>query len=192
MGCFHSQSAALLGRYPTALAFPTAWAQQHNPGFTFTTSYNCFSWPPYKDSLDTCLASETFLSCGGRFHYPFSVSLTLKPESCDQSSQVLLLAGAEPGPLLQLLPHQLSVVDVFFPFKLSFNSFSPVGSLARSCSKITTPFLFYLALRFSLNFLSPVHRNFYLQHCIFWCSSFHLNCILFISLSCFFFYCRSA
>lgn len=65
LGCFHSQSAALLGSSPTALALPTAWAQQQNPGFTFTASHNRLSWPPYKDSLDTtCLASETFLSCG--------------------------------------------------------------------------------------------------------------------------------
>ena len=81
LGWFHSLLAALLSRYPMALASPASWGLQGNPGFTFTASHNGLFRPPFRDTPDTCLTSAAFLR-----H-----SLTLKPEPCDWG---LLLAGA--------------------------------------------------------------------------------------------------
>jgi hypothetical protein len=43
---FHSLLAALLGNYPMALATPTYWGLQGNPGFIFTVPCNGVSGPP--------------------------------------------------------------------------------------------------------------------------------------------------
>ncbi|XP_026633038.1 phosphopantothenoylcysteine decarboxylase isoform X2 [Microtus ochrogaster] len=57
---------ALLGRYPVALASPTSWDLQGNPGFTCTTLGSGLCRPPFKDTSDTSLASAAFLSRGGQ------------------------------------------------------------------------------------------------------------------------------
>ena len=81
--------AALLGRYPMTLATLTSWVCQSNPGFNFTLSHNGLSTrPPFRDIPDTCLASVAL------FHNSFLLSLTLNPESCSRSCQILLLDGA--------------------------------------------------------------------------------------------------
>lgn len=53
------------------------------------------SRPVYRDTSDTCLASEAFISHGGRFHEPFLLSLTLNSETSGQHCQVLLLVRVE-------------------------------------------------------------------------------------------------
>lgn len=68
------------------------------PGLTFTASCNVLSVPPCRDTPDTRLAPEAFLSHGGRAHNLFLVSLTLKSEPWGQSCQVLLLGGAGTSP----------------------------------------------------------------------------------------------
>ncbi|XP_016818776.1 putative serine protease 47 isoform X1 [Cricetulus griseus] len=71
-------------KYPTtaALAPPISWNLQHNPGFTFTASYNSLFGLPCRDSPATCLMSSAFLNNRERIHNPLtSVSSTpLKPE----------------------------------------------------------------------------------------------------------------
>ena len=69
---------------------------QGNPGFTFPASCNGLSRPLCRDIPNTHLTSATFLSCRGRFHMAFFLSLTLK--SHGQSCQLLMLSetGAWP------------------------------------------------------------------------------------------------
>ena len=100
---------------------PWLWHLQHldglgegNPGFTFTDSpsdllqlhtmafHSGLSGPPWRDTYATRLASATFLSHGGRFLDLFLLFLTLKPELCGRSCQVLLLAEFRTRPPVQL------------------------------------------------------------------------------------------
>lgn len=86
---FPVQSTAVLGRNPTALTSPTTWSLQHNPGFTFTVSFDGLFELPCRDTPDTSLASSAFLSHGGRYYNPFLISFTLMPASGGLSCQVL-------------------------------------------------------------------------------------------------------
>ena len=155
LGLFHTQSVASLGRYTMTLASPTSWGLQGKPGFTFTVSNNGPSGPPCRDTSDTCLASVAFLTLRRRFYNPFLVSLTLKPEPCGQSCQVLLLAEAETWP-----SHSNTFSSAFsfqwFHSLLQcfFNSFTQVGSFDGWGLALRPPLpSFHLAS--CLNFLSP-------------------------------------
>lgn len=77
----------------------TSWVLQGKPGFNSTASCNGLSSPPFRDTLDTCLASPVFLNLRGKFYNLFLLSLTLKPKPCGQSCQVLHLtmAGSSPS-----------------------------------------------------------------------------------------------
>lgn len=97
--CFHAFLAVLLGRYPMILASLTSWGLQWMSDFTLIPSHSGLSGPPCRDTSDICLSSVASLSHGGRFHNPFLVPLTLKPEPHGQSCQVLLLAGTRTCPL---------------------------------------------------------------------------------------------
>ena len=115
-----SDVEVLFNRNPTTLASPTSWGLQRNLEFTFKDLHSELSWPPYRNTPDTHLAS-TSLSCGGGFYNPFPASLTLKPEP---EAAVLLHAGAGTWPLVQLHLHQLCLQ--WFPALLAFHS-SRVG-----------------------------------------------------------------
>lgn len=103
---FHNQSAIFFSRYPTVLASEISWSPHGNPGFTSTASHNGFSVPPRRNNAWTQLLP---LATEGDFLNSFLVSLTLKPQPCGQSCQVLLFARAGRCPLLQLCLHQFSV-----------------------------------------------------------------------------------
>lgn len=100
------------------------------------------------------LASEAFLSHRGRFHTPFLVSSTLKPEPCGQNCQVLLLDGAGTWPMFQFYLHQPSVwlmvsFNIYNSLKFLFQSqkLTWVGSFP----EVTTPFIpFSLRIFFKL------------------------------------------
>ena len=64
---------------------------QGNPGFIITHACNGRFRALCRDTSNTCLASAFFLSHRGRLYSLFLLSLTLKPEKCDQSCQILLL-----------------------------------------------------------------------------------------------------
>lgn len=61
LGWFHALLAALLSRFPMALAFPTSWNLQGNPGFSFTASCNGFSRPPSGTALAQARPQQLFL-----------------------------------------------------------------------------------------------------------------------------------
>lgn len=108
---------AFLGRYPMALAAPSSWGFQGNPGFTFTASSHGLSGSPRRDTLDARLASVASLNFGGGFHVSLYLSCILDPKAkpCGRSCRVLLLliAGAGTWLLIRLHLHRLSVVDHF-------------------------------------------------------------------------------
>jgi hypothetical protein len=83
-----------VSRCSMAMASQTSWGLQGNLAFTITASYNGISGSPFGDTPVIYLGSVAFLTCRERFHNPFLLSLTLKPEPCGWSCQVLLLAGA--------------------------------------------------------------------------------------------------
>jgi hypothetical protein len=95
---------------------PHLGVSRMNPVFTFTASHNGLSRPPDRATSDICLASMAYLSQGGLCHSPFLLCLTLKPELCGQSCQVLLLAGAGTQAFVQLHLHQCSGFDGFLTF----------------------------------------------------------------------------
>lgn len=86
-GCFHTQYAALVVRYPTVLASPTSWRSPMQSRLHLH-SFMCkgLSETPCRDNPDICLASMAFLSCRGKFHNLFFISLTLKPKLSSSAS----------------------------------------------------------------------------------------------------------
>lgn len=94
------ESAALVGRHPTALATPTSWGlpEDCKPGFTSRASNTMVSLrAPCRDSPATrCLASGSLCNHQGRSYNPFTcVSFgTLKPEPQGQHCQFQLPAWA--------------------------------------------------------------------------------------------------
>lgn len=102
---FHSLLAVFLSIYPTCLASTTSWGLQGKLGFTYIASYNGLSRTPFLDTLDTCLASLSFFSCGRILLNTFLFPLNPKPQSHDQRCQVLLLTGLKHDPLIQLHLH---------------------------------------------------------------------------------------
>lgn len=109
----HPLLAALLGQYLTTLSSQISSGLQGNLGFIFTLSHSGLSRNLCRNILDIRLALVALIRQGWRFHNPFHVSLTLKPEPQRQSSWVLLLSG--PGTLLLFSNtlHQLSVFNDF-------------------------------------------------------------------------------
>lgn len=71
---FHTLSPALLARYPKALASPS-WDLQGNSDFTFTTSHNSVSRPPWWNCHAKCLTSAVFLNLRGWFYNLFPMVL---------------------------------------------------------------------------------------------------------------------
>lgn len=88
---------SLLGRFYSLLAassagVPRLWHLPHR-GFTLKP-YTMSSLGLHRmHTPDTLLTSMASLSHGGRFHNPFLLSLTLRPEPQGQGCHVLLLAG---------------------------------------------------------------------------------------------------
>lgn len=69
LDCFHSLSADLLGRDPTALVSRTSWSLQHILGFTqWLLGASTQRHPP----PNTLLASVSLFNLGGRFHDTFT------------------------------------------------------------------------------------------------------------------------
>ena len=90
--------------------FGVSKATQSSPSLPHTMAF----WDLHAGTPpDTGLSSVAFLSHGGRFHNCSLLFLTLNPESCDQSCQVLLLAGAETWPSHSIKSHWLSGFDGF-------------------------------------------------------------------------------
>lgn len=68
LGWFHALSAALPGKYPTALTISQRLNLQCNSCFTFQDSHYGFFGPPCRDSPAIHLALVVFFNLWGRFH----------------------------------------------------------------------------------------------------------------------------
>lgn len=144
-----------LGLFPTCLVLSLSsvtwlWHLWCNSGFIFTALTNGLSQFPYMDIPATCLIS-LFFKLRGRVHNPFDpVSvLTINPNLCTTSWQVLLLPGARTGST-PWFEFALSLICWWFPLlcKLSFNSFLHTGSLAGVVLTREHHFLYSILLTF--------------------------------------------
>lgn len=103
LGCLHSLLSAFIVRYDPALTSPIGWCLQGNQGFIWIHTMIFLGF--HAGMPLTWLVSVDSLSCRGRFHYPFFLTLDLNPEPHGQSCLVQLIAQTGTTLLNQLHLH---------------------------------------------------------------------------------------